>query len=596
MRKTTKQLHTGLRYVPYQRCSTEDQAAGDFSTTTAQLQLNQEYILGQIAKSGGDLLSGYTDDGISGTRVSRPGLNRLLEDAKSKKFDVVVVTFMSRLGRGDAYTIIEQMLTKCGVRVEMVRESFGEGVGGYVARKVTNLMDGMYPVMVGGWVRTKQAAMVAQGYWPGGRPPFGCRTESVPGVTPNVDKYGKTVPPPRHLVADPDTLPLVIEGFEVFVRTGSLASVVRHFQSVATDAMYWNLDRVMRVLTNRTYMGVLSYGDNVNEAAHPPLFSPELFAEAQRLLATRQEDRSGLLTDPLPLRSDGYTKPERYDTNHYYLRGRVQCGACGRVMVPKSCKGKTTIVGYYECTTSIKHEGRCPVKRINADTLHRVVLAEIDRAGQHPSRLEAFIRDTLKTLRPSADAKQELRKIRPEEERLKKVLSRYERAIAEAGTVRTIMAAIRRTEKELSDLLAKKEEVERIALQDEARRPDTTIVARVLAEVLYLWEHANEERRTRLLRRAVMAVEMTAKGEGVLRLAMDVEAPTVPNREKEGNSITSPSRKFVFRASYTPESAGNTNSKVFPPHCNIPITVPLGGSRIPRIKAALRPPQNKGGS
>src|SRR5262245_4667363 len=41
----------------------------------------------------------YKDEGISGTVERRPGLDAMLEDAKARKFDVMMVWSIDRLGR-----------------------------------------------------------------------------------------------------------------------------------------------------------------------------------------------------------------------------------------------------------------------------------------------------------------------------------------------------------------------------------------------------------------------------------------------------------------------------------------------------------------
>lgn len=46
-----------------------------------------------------DIFSEYVDHGISGAKESRPELNRLMEDAAAKKFDVVIVWKFDRFAR-----------------------------------------------------------------------------------------------------------------------------------------------------------------------------------------------------------------------------------------------------------------------------------------------------------------------------------------------------------------------------------------------------------------------------------------------------------------------------------------------------------------
>ena len=110
---------------------------------------------GHIAALGGDLVAEYADEGKTGTNLNRPDWRRMLADARERKFDAVIVTYMSRLGRGNAFTIAEHELQKCGVRLVMVKENFTDDLAGYMGKSMTILMDGIYPKMVSQWVRTK---------------------------------------------------------------------------------------------------------------------------------------------------------------------------------------------------------------------------------------------------------------------------------------------------------------------------------------------------------------------------------------------------------------------------------------------------------
>lgn len=56
--------------------------------------------LPQFAQARGWTIVGeYVDAGVSGTKDSRPELNRLMADAKQRKFDIVLVWKLDRFGR-----------------------------------------------------------------------------------------------------------------------------------------------------------------------------------------------------------------------------------------------------------------------------------------------------------------------------------------------------------------------------------------------------------------------------------------------------------------------------------------------------------------
>jgi DNA invertase Pin-like site-specific DNA recombinase len=73
----------------YARVSTPDQ-----HVTTQLLDLRQLAI-----QRGFEVVSEYTDVGVSGAKARRPGLDSLLSDARKRKFSVVLVAAFDRVAR-----------------------------------------------------------------------------------------------------------------------------------------------------------------------------------------------------------------------------------------------------------------------------------------------------------------------------------------------------------------------------------------------------------------------------------------------------------------------------------------------------------------
>jgi DNA invertase Pin-like site-specific DNA recombinase len=60
----------------------------------------QLYDLRQMAiQRGYQVVSEYTDVGVSGTKARRPGLDNMMKDARSRKFSVVLVAAFDRMAR-----------------------------------------------------------------------------------------------------------------------------------------------------------------------------------------------------------------------------------------------------------------------------------------------------------------------------------------------------------------------------------------------------------------------------------------------------------------------------------------------------------------
>ena len=71
-------------------------------STSSQTTQNQINVLTELAnRQGHTIIKIYTDNGFSGTKstVDRPALNELMVDARKKKFEMVLVWSLDRLGR-----------------------------------------------------------------------------------------------------------------------------------------------------------------------------------------------------------------------------------------------------------------------------------------------------------------------------------------------------------------------------------------------------------------------------------------------------------------------------------------------------------------
>jgi site-specific DNA recombinase len=64
----------------------------------AQLRACREYA----ARQGWEVVGTYSDDGLSGFTLDRPGMKTLLEDLRAGKFDVLLAECIDRLSRNQA--------------------------------------------------------------------------------------------------------------------------------------------------------------------------------------------------------------------------------------------------------------------------------------------------------------------------------------------------------------------------------------------------------------------------------------------------------------------------------------------------------------
>jgi putative DNA-invertase from lambdoid prophage Rac len=102
-----------VRAAIYTRVSTADQ------NSELQLRELQEYA----KRQGWEIVEAY-EDVISGAKASRPGLNRLMEDARARNFDCLIVWKLDRFGRSvvDCLNNIQE-LERCRVRFIAVTQN-----------------------------------------------------------------------------------------------------------------------------------------------------------------------------------------------------------------------------------------------------------------------------------------------------------------------------------------------------------------------------------------------------------------------------------------------------------------------------------------
>ena len=79
----------------YCRLSNDDERDGESVSIENQKLLLQSYV----RQRGWNEIAVYCDDGYSGTNFDRPGVKRLIEDAKAKRINLILVKDLSRFGR-----------------------------------------------------------------------------------------------------------------------------------------------------------------------------------------------------------------------------------------------------------------------------------------------------------------------------------------------------------------------------------------------------------------------------------------------------------------------------------------------------------------
>ncbi|MGH3614152.1 MAG: recombinase family protein [Pseudonocardia sp.] len=193
----------------------------------------------------------------------------------------------------------------------------------------------------------------------------------------------------------------------------------------------WSAHQVVRALSNRTYLGELTFRDHTVTDTHPPLIGPEVWAQAETILAARGE-------------SAAYRAASGSD---YHLTGLLRCPQCGKAMLGTRATGRTRTYRYYTCFARARYgTTHCDAPRLNADAVDTAILNALTRfyRTQHHLISDAVTAAERDHHAAHADRHAELATITTELTETRNATERYLRAF-ENGTLDEELVAERLT-------------------------------------------------------------------------------------------------------------------------------------------------------
>lgn len=388
-----------MRVALYTRVSTEDQAREGFS-----LEVQKNFLVQYTKNLNWEIFCGipgkdvYEDDGYTGSNMNRPALQRLLLDARNKKFDVLLVYKQDRLSRKlkDLLTILEE-LEDLEIGYKSATEPFDtissagklsiQQLGSFAEFERNRLIERVFPGMVEG---------VKKGHWQGSRyTPFGFR-------------HNKTT---KKLEVNPNEAKIVQEFFTMYRNGKSTSQIAAHYYNLGMTSRQggkFYTKFVSDVLKNKVYIGTLVWNRrryNTKERtkdgngkgfkyinndpskiievpdAHEAIISHKEFDEVQKLL---QRNRRNSVV--------------RFKNNVYHLSGVLRCYECGgsyrgkMVMCNSARKQKKA---WYYCSSHGVYYLKCSNKAVTADAIDRQVWDVVDMISQNVHVLEG-LGDTIK--------------------------------------------------------------------------------------------------------------------------------------------------------------------------------------------------------
>lgn len=443
-----------MRAALYVRVSTDRQQQAQ----TIEQQVTQ--LQGYVAARDGWTVAAehvFRDDGYSGARLDRPGLDALRDQAAHAAFDVVVICAPDRLARNFTHQmVVLEELERRGVRVVFCDRPLTDDPHEQLVTQIRGAVAEYERTLIADRMRRGRMARLRSGQLlPWTRAPYGYRL------------HPERPRDPAAVGVDPVAAAIVQELFAAYAAGGVTlhglaAGLTARRVPTPTGKPIWRATTIRQLLTNPAYKGEAAsgrlgttparrrwsalepVGKGVSTRVRPPeewitvpvpaLVTAEQFDLVKRRLASNQRDA------------------RRSTTHPYLLRGLVSCGVCrlscsGVTRTATDtryrsdrCRGKLALV-------SSGRSRRCPARFIPATQLDELVWTDLCAVLQQPRQ----VAQALERAHSGAWVPQELRRRQATLRNVRAGVARQRQRLLEAYLAEVIdLACFQRQERVLA--------------------------------------------------------------------------------------------------------------------------------------------------
>ena len=357
-----------IRVAAYARVSSDKDAA--FHSLEAQTEYYENYV---ATHPDWELVSIYSDNGISGTIINRPEFQRMLEDCRAGKIDLVVTKSVTRFARNTV------------VLLETVREFKKLGIDCYFEK------EDMHSISPDGELLLTLLAMYAEEEARSASENQLWRIKKLyeQGKAAGGHLYGYRFCEGTYVIV-PEEAEVVKRIFNLYLSGMGLSKIARELTTNGDKPVHggiWSDTAIRDILRNEKYAGNMmlqkTYHENFRtkkiiqnhgerrkyyvECSHEPIISQEIYNQVQEEIKRRQ-------TSVTPA-----VKALR--TGQYLFTGLLRCEECGsRYQRKRTNAGKYDKViwacpNYYSMGKRICTSGNIP-ESILAEKTKEVLEAE----------------------------------------------------------------------------------------------------------------------------------------------------------------------------------------------------------------------------
>src|SRR5580692_10987314 len=267
-----------VRCAIYTRVSTEQGLDQDFNSLDAQYEAASAYIKSQAHAGWAQIRSRYDDGGYSGGSTDRPDLQRLLEDIRARKIDVIVVYKVDRLTRSLAdFAKLVELFDANGVSFVSVTQQFNTTTSmGRLTLNVLLSFAQFEREVTAERIRDKISASKRKGLWVGGMAPLGYDTKD------------------RKITINEAEAKRVRDIFTSYLRLGSLnllmadlrkRDIVTKVRTLKTGEPVGGIPLtrgpLAHLLRNRFYIGEVAFKGEILKGEQSPIIDRDLFDAVQ---------------------------------------------------------------------------------------------------------------------------------------------------------------------------------------------------------------------------------------------------------------------------------------------------------------------------
>ena len=342
-----------VRCAIYTRVSTEHGLDQEFNSLDAQYDAASAYIKSQAHAGWAMIRSRYDDGGYSGGSTDRPDLQRLLEDIRARKIDVIVVYKVDRLTRSLAdFAKLVELFDAHGVSFVSVTQQFNTTTSmGRLTLNVLLSFAQFEREVTSERIRDKIAASKRKGLWVGGNLPIGYKM--MDGKIAIVEEEAELV---RSIFRRYLELGSVNELLRD-LRERNIRTKTRRLSTGATrGGIPFGRGALYYLLSNRFYIGEVKYKDEILPGEQPPIMDSTLFDAVRKKSLAQWSHRT----------------TTRNKSEH--LLARLLFDDAGHRMVPTHATKAGVRYRYYVSTPFLHGEA----KTASAGSLSRVPAAEIE--------------------------------------------------------------------------------------------------------------------------------------------------------------------------------------------------------------------------